>query len=125
MKSIQSIIFAAFATVLIFSCTKWDDFKKYISDGEILYTGKMDSVKVYSGKERVMLYGLLKADPKLTKVAISWDNASDSVVYDYTKTSPGVDTFIRTFPVSEGVKSFKIITYDGQGNKSVDVYAVG
>ncbi|MGC4232426.1 MAG: DUF4998 domain-containing protein [Niabella sp.] len=125
MKNIQSLILLLLTTAILFSCSKWDDFKKYIASGEIIYTGKMDSVKVYSGKERVMLYGLLKADPKIDKVVISWDNGADSVVYNYTKQYAAVDTFIRTFPVSEGVKSFKVVTSDAEGNKSVDVYAVG
>jgi len=125
MKSIQSIIFALLATVLFSSCTKWDDFKKYVEEGEILYTSKMDSVKIFSGKERVMLTGLLKSDPKLDRVAIYWDNGGDSVIYNYTKQNPGVDSFSRTFPVKEGVKSFKVITYDADNNKSVNVFAVG
>lgn len=125
MKKFRSFIFLALIISVLISCKKWDDFKKYIDKGEVLYTGKMDSVKTYSGKERVMLEGLLKSDPKLNKIAIYWDNDKDSVVYDYTKQSPGIDTFRRTFPVSEGVKSFKIITYDTQGNKSVNVFAVG
>ncbi len=125
MKNILFILFLILTSCILFSCTKWDDFKKYIDTGEILYTGKMDSIKVYSGKERVMLTGLLKSDPKLSKIVISWDNAADSIVYDYTKQSTGIDSFVRTFRVSEGVKSFKILTYDAQGNKSVDMYAVG
>ena len=125
MKNVQSIMILLLATSLLYSCTKWDDFKKYVKDGELLYTGKMDSVKIYSGKERVKLYGLLKSDPKLSRIAISWDNGADSVIYDYAKQNAGIDTFIRTIPVSEGVKSFKIITYDGQGNRSVDVFAIG
>ncbi len=110
---------------LLFSCRKWDDFKKYISNGEITYTGKMDSVKVYSGKERVMLYGLLKSDPKLQKIVILWGNDANSVSFDYTKQYPGIDTFSRTFPVSEGVKSFKVQTFDSEGHKSVNVFAIG
>lgn len=125
MKNIQTILFLIVISCIVFSCNKWDDFKKYIDEGEILYTGKMDSVKVYSGKERVMLTGLLKSDPKLTKIVISWDNNADSVVYAYTKQLPGIDSFSRTFPVREGVKSFKVLNFDANGNKSVDVFAVG
>ncbi|GAB3010818.1 DUF4998 domain-containing protein [Niabella terrae] len=125
MKSMQSLITIVLVSMLAYSCSKWDDFKKYVSDGEILYTGKMDSVKVYSGKERVMLTGLLKSDPKLDKIVVSWDNGADSVIFDYVKQNPGIDSFSRIFPVGEGVKSFRIITYDAAGNKSVDVNAVG
>ncbi|MCF3111773.1 DUF5013 domain-containing protein [Niabella sp. CC-SYL272] len=125
MRTVQSILLLLLATSLVCSCTKWDDFKKYIKDGELLYTGKMDSVKIYSGKNRVRLYGLLKSDPKLSKIAISWNNGADSVVYDYAKQYAGIDTFVRTFPVNEGVKSFRILTYDAEGNKSVDVFGIG
>lgn len=125
MKSIQSITITLITIVFLSACTKWDDFKKYIDNGEILYTGKMDSVKIYSGKERVMLTGLLKSDPKLERVGIYWDNGADSIIYDYTKQNPGIDSFSRTFAVKEGVKSFKIVTYDADNNKSVDVFAVG
>ncbi|SDC15509.1 DUF4998 domain-containing protein [Niabella drilacis] len=125
MKNVQLIIVLLLSTGIICSCSKWDGFKKYIQDGEILYTGKMDSVKIHSGKERIQLYGLLKSDPKLSKIVISWDNGADSAAYDYVKQYAGIDTFIRIIPVSEGVKSFKVITYDGAGNKSVDVFAIG
>jgi len=125
MKTIRSCVVLAAATALLLSCSKWDDFKKYIADGEIHYTGKMDSVKIYSGKERVMLYGLLKSDPNIDRIVVSWDNGKDSMVYPFAKQHAGIDTFTRTFPVNEGVKSFKVTTHDPDGNKSVDVYAVG
>lgn len=125
MKDIKPVLISIISIALLFSCRKWDDFKKYIDEGETLYTGKMDSVKIYSGKGRVQLYGLLKADPKVNKFVVSWNNGADSVVYDWAKSAAGIDTVRKTFAVDEGVKSFRIVTYDVAGNKSVDVYAVG
>ena len=125
MKNFKSIIISTIAVILFFSCTKWDDFKKYVQDGEVIYTGKMDSVKIFSGKERVMLYGLLKADPKVNKFVVYWNNNADSIAFDWVKSSSGVDTVRKIFAVDEGVKSFKIVTYDAAGNKSVVVNTTG
>jgi hypothetical protein len=106
------------------SCSKWDDFKEYIKDGEIMYTGKMDSVKVYAGKNRVQLSGFLKADPKIMKTRIYWNDFKDSVEYAIDK-MPGVEPFNKTFGVDEGVKNFVVINYDAAGNASVKVNAIG
>ncbi|WP_373459075.1 DUF4998 domain-containing protein [Pedobacter sp. W3I1] len=40
------------------ACTKADDYKKFTEKGEISYTGKLDSVKVMSGNNRVYIRGL-------------------------------------------------------------------
>ena len=69
MRNINLLIAAAFVTVSVafVSCSKWDDYKKYTAAGETVYSGKMDSVKIYSGNQRVQLMGLLSADPMITK----------------------------------------------------------
>ncbi|WP_164891144.1 DUF4998 domain-containing protein [Botryobacter ruber] len=110
--------------VAMSSCSKWDDFKKYTKDGEIMYTGKMDSVKVYSGKGRVMLRGEFNADPKIKLTKIYWNDFRDSVEFHVDKGSERA-VFERTFDVDEGVKNFIIHNYDGSGNRSIAVNAVG
>ncbi|TDQ08903.1 DUF4998 domain-containing protein [Pedobacter metabolipauper] len=110
--------------LLLASCSKWDDFKKYTKDGEVYYTGKLDSVKISSGKGRVLVSGLLKADPKIVKCRIFWNDMKDSVEYAITSSgSPAV--FSKIFSVAEGVKNFVIYTYDLEGNRSVAVNAIG
>lgn len=111
-------------TVALFSCSKWDDFKKYKTDGEILYTGKIDSVKINPGNLRIQFKGLLKADPKITKIKIFWNSFADSVAYDINMSTDSRE-FIKIFPMEEGIKSFVIYTYDTDGNRSVAVNAVG
>jgi hypothetical protein len=111
-------------TATFLSCSKWDDYKKYTANGENIYTGKLDSVKAYSGKNRVRITGLLNADPKITTFKIFWNNNKDSVVFD-AKTSVVNGMFDQTFPVSEGVANFVIYTYDANGNRSVPVYIIG
>lgn len=108
----------------IVSCSKWDEFKQHTAKGETIYTGKLDSVKVYSGRMRARITGLLPADPKIEKLKITWNEARDSVVFPVTK-SGVVEAFDKTFAADEGMKNFRIQTFDAAGNGSVIVEASG
>ncbi|KQM76968.1 hypothetical protein ASE74_16990 [Pedobacter sp. Leaf216] len=108
-----------------FSCTKSDDYKKFTEQGEISYTGKLDSVKIMSGSNRVYIRGLFLSDPKVTQCKIFWNNRADSVIIPVKK-KYAIDTlkyFVEN--VKEGVQNFEIYTYDGIGNKSIPVYKTG
>ena len=125
MKNIKIIgLFLLFATALI-SCSKWNEFEKYTENGAIIYAGKLDSVKISSGKGRVKLTGILRPDPKIVKCRIFWNGGKDSVEYMLPPITTGLRLFDQTFNVSEGVKSFTVYTYDKDGNKSVSASAIG
>jgi hypothetical protein len=108
------------------SCKKMDDYKKFIEDQLVLnYTGKVDSVKVFSGQNRVLIQGLLVSDPKIKEARIYWDGRRDSVVVPINR-SLGVDTLKAAINnLEDRVYNFEIVTFDDQGNKSVKVYAFG
>jgi len=108
------------------ACRKMDDYKdKYLSEGSITYTGKIDSVKAHPGDGRIMLSGLLIADPKITELHIYWNNKADSFVLPVTRTS-GVDTLRPILnKMEEGVKTFTLVTFDKYGNRSVEVTTTG
>ena len=119
--SLLSICLLGFA---LFSCSEWDSFKQYIEGGEIIYPGKMKSVEIISGKNRVQLTGILSADPNVVRYKAYWNSNEDSVEFGIDKTSG--ETFIENiFDVDEGVHSFEIYTYDEAGNISVPVNAIG
>jgi hypothetical protein len=108
------------------ACRKMDDYKdKFLTGGSITYAGKIDSVKAHPGDGRIMLSGLLIADPKITELRIYWNNYADSFVLAVTRT-PNVDT-IRAIlnKMEEGVKTFSMTTFDKYGNRSVDVAITG
>ena len=108
------------------ACRKMDDYKEnYLSGGSITYAGKIDSVKAHPGDGRIMLSGLLIADPKITQIRIYWNNKADSTVVPINRTS-GVDT-VRAIlnKIEEGVKTFTITTFDKYQNRSVDVTITG
>jgi len=100
------------------ACSKWDDYKQYTANGETLYTGRLDSIKVFPGRQRVKITGLLSADPKITRVKITWNAGKDSAIYPIVK-GAGVDSFSKIINVPEGITSFSVRTYDDAGNSSM------
>lgn len=110
---------------LSWSCSDMDDYKKYIEDGEISYTGKIDSLMLFSGRNRVLIEGLFIADPKIVECRIFWNSGSDSLSVPITRTN-GVDTLsVLIEGLGENVHNFEIRTYDALGNSSIPMYGIG
>jgi len=128
MKHLKNVFYIAMLVVvsLINGCSKFDAYKdKYLQTGSISYPGIIDSVKVLSGKNRVMLKGLIVADPKLAKYRVFWNSRNDSIE-GLLHPSGKIDTFNAIINnLAEGVISFEIRTYDKDGNVSVPVTATG
>jgi hypothetical protein len=122
-----SIVLILFTLVVagMIACSKMDDYKKYVQGGEISYTGKLDSLKIFSGRDRVLVTGLFISDPKVKSCRIYWDSRKDSVTVPVTRTQKA-DTLKQMITgLSEGVHTFEIVTFDGLANPSVIVYGTG
>ncbi len=105
------------------SCTKMNDYKEYAKGGEISYTGKVDSLKIYPGHNRVLIKGLFISDPKVRSCRIYWHNRKDSIVVPVTRTT-GVDTLREILTgLDEGTQNFEFVTFDALLNPSVIVRA--
>src|SRR6188474_3700427 len=85
------LLFCVVLALAIGACTDMDDYLKYTGGKDLIYTGKVDSVHVLAGNSRVVISGLLIADPKITQVKIYWRMRQDSLKLDITR-SPGVDS---------------------------------
>lgn len=113
-------VVALLGTILgIFSCTSSDEYLKFVEGGEVSYTGKIDSLKIFSGRERVRLEGLIISDPKVSELRVYWNTKKDSVVIPINRTS-GVDvvsTIIEN--LSENIYNFEVKTFDAKGNSSI------
>lgn len=120
----KKLSFIAMLMLVLAACSKWDDYKKYTQAGEVLYTGKMDSVKTYPGNQRIKITGLLPADPKISKCKITWNDGKDSAIFNIVK-GPGIDSFSQIVAVPEGIYNFTIQTFDAVGNSSMKVNAAG
>lgn len=100
-------------------------YEKHSKEGEIIYTGKADSIQVYPGKNRVKLSWLLLMDPMVTKARVYWNQREDSVDVKIQR-GEGVDTVtVMIEEMEERSYNFEIVTSDDQGNTSVPVTALG
>ena len=108
---------------IIGACSKIDDYRsKFMAGGSITYTGKMDSVYIFSGRNRAKVTGLFTSDPNIAKYRVFWNSRQDSTEVAVKRTS-GVDTArVIVSGLPEGQMSFEIRTYDASGNSSIPVY---
>ena len=104
-------------------CTRFDEYKKYAPDGEIIYPQKPDSLKTYPGKNRIQLEWVI-ADPKVTSCQIVYEQGGirgDTTVL-IQDGDDGNDTIRVIIPhLEETNYRFKIISCDDFGHTSVTV----
>lgn len=125
MRYNRCIIMLLAILIAFAGCSKMDEYKKYVKSGEISYTGKIDSLQIFSGNKRVLIKGLFLSDPKIDKCVIYWNSKKDSAVIKVNRTQ-GVDTLKYLINnLEDNVYNFEILTYDKLGNASIPVYAVG
>lgn len=116
----KPFFFLLVALFLGIGCTKNSDYYDlFTQGGEITYTGKIDSVEIWPGKNRVQVRGLLNSDPKVKQLRVYWDLRRDSVVVPITRTA-GVDTVsVIIDNLDENIYNFELLTFDGNGNRSI------
>ena len=119
LKWIQIILVLGIALTC---CTKDDEYKKYMPDGEIIYLQKPDSVKTFPGKNRIQLEWLL-VDPKITTCKIFYEqsNFRDSLIVPIQiNGNYANDTFRVIIPnLEETNYRLKIASYDKSGHTSL------
>ena len=97
--------------------------QEYLDRGETIYTGKVDSLEVLGGKNRVKLKWEMNADPRIKDLVICW-NRADTLVFDVDRSIPehiGIykDSLILNENLSEGSVTFRLFTRDDLGHTSV------
>lgn len=109
------------------ACSKADEYKKYMEGGEVIYPAKADSVKAYSGKNRVML-SWIKTDPRIIQYRIFWNLGTDSLELAVPPTGDATspDTIKVIVPeLEEADYEFSIVSYDEDNNQSIPSIAAG
>jgi hypothetical protein len=106
------------------ACSKMDDnYKKYIVPGGIVYPGKPQAAKFYTGNYRAMIAWKRGTDPQISKARIYWNNFTDSVEI---AVGPKQDSVSHIFTgLTENIYSYTIRTFDDAGNRSVPVELTG
>jgi len=117
MNNIIKISIISLVT-LITGCSKSDDYKKYLSSGEITYAAKPEDLKAFPGRDRIKLQWRILSDQNIVKAKIYWRNKSDSTEVAINRTS-GIDTISTIIPLREGSYSFDVIHYHADGSSSL------
>ena len=98
MKLFKKLIFIFLSIGALISCDGMDaTYKEFIEEGPIVYIGKVDSLKAYAGRNRVMLEWQKLLDPRAKTAKIFWENRTKSTELQLTE----------------------IFTYDTYGNSSI------
>ena len=108
-------------------CTGYDEYKKYMPNGEIIYPQKADSVKTYPGRNRVLLEWVL-VDPKVTSCIVTYEMGGivqGSITVPIQGRGDYVNDTIRCLipDLEESTYMFKIVSYDDFGRASLTVEA--
>ncbi len=113
------------AALVWVSCTREDDWKKYVPDSPRIYPGTASNPVPSPGRNRIKLTWQPVSDPTITQAKVFWNNGNDSAGIAVARTQ-GVDTVsIIIDKLQETSYTFDIFTYDKAGNKSVPAYASG
>lgn len=112
-------------TVLLFSCSKSDEYKKFLESGPQVFPAKVDSLKIATGRYRVMVSWIISSDPSVVKARIYWNNRADSLDVPIVRTN-GADTIKAIVDgLEEKPYTFEVFTFNKQGDRSVGVSASG
>src|SRR5690606_34378378 len=125
MKNLNKLILVScsICTLLVFawSCDKMDDIQRQYADKEEqVYLGKVDSLQVFPGIGRAKVTWFVGSDPKIDRTVIYWNMRRDSIVKEFTRTTPGVqkDSIILE-NLSEGSTLFEFRNVNNEGESSL------
>lgn len=126
MKNLISVtMFFIILSFAFIGCSDMNDkHELFMEEGERIYIGKVDSLKIFPGKNRVNIR-FWASDPRVKSVRFYWTPSSDSILIDVIKTSP-LDSFEVSIGETSGFTTIKegnyileAITYDDAGNSSI------
>ena len=120
-------IFIIFSLIISASagCEKMNDkHKPWLENGEIVYIGKVDSVKAFAGDKRVMFRYWI-SDPRVKTLNISWSLGNDSLEVPVPAHLPeeSFEVYIgkNEKNITEGDHTFQWVSHDEHGNRSIVV----
>lgn len=109
-------------TSFFYSCTGMNDNVDKWLDGEIIYGAKVDSVKAFSGKNRIQL-NLYVGSQRIDNILIYWNSQKDSTIVDVNNKTGVFSTILENLEEKDYL--FQIYTFDQYGNRSLRTDANG
>ncbi|UMB60288.1 discoidin domain-containing protein [Lutibacter sp. A80] len=129
MRKIKYIVPLIIAVFLIFiSCTDtFEVHEKYLQDGEIIYTSKVDSLETLSGNERLKIIGYITNGFSVNEIVVYWNDGEDSQTFPYSKSESSETDFVELIVenLEEQSYQFDVYSKDSEGNKSIKITTFG
>jgi hypothetical protein len=119
-KMYRVTMLTAVLLCMLNACSKMDAYKKdFLSGGEIIYAGALDTIIAQPGYKRINLKMVLGTDPQVIKVKAYWNDFKDSM--DLAVTRPLTTDTVNMLVSGLDGKSytFYVYTLDKANNKSV------
>lgn len=120
MKIINNIALICFISLAFWGCKKYgDDYKAFLEDKEIKYSGKIQAAGYNTGNLRAELFWHPSPDPSITRYVISWNNGVNKMEVAATTHDPKDTVKVIVPNLNEYVYAFVVVSYDSEGNKSI------
>ena len=117
MKCFNSItIFLICLIATTTSCNDMDKIHQQYLDGEIIYSGKLDTLLIRPGMYRAQLEAYTHLLGNSNKVIVEFDNRTE--IYDIESDVPEIYSVIIE-NLDEDFYEFDVVTQDGEGNLSI------
>lgn len=121
MKSTVKIIILLCLFFMV-ACDGMNDLhEKYLKRGETIYTGIIDSLKVFPGSDRVKFKWEINSDPRIARTVVYWNEQNDSSVVEVNRTQSGRMQQETELDLPEGAYIFEFATKDNEGHQSLYV----
>lgn len=117
------IVIGILLSALMAACSDMNDMHDpFMKEGEITYVGRVDSIQVFSGRERVLIHFWI-TDPRVKKVWMYWNQKRDSVLVPVPVHAPAdvLEIMIGEGDtrIKEGDYTFLFYSHDDRGHRSV------
>lgn len=109
------------------SCTDtFELHQKYLKDGEIIYTNKVDTLTTFSGNKRIKIQGYISNAFNVNEIVVTWNKGQNSKTFPYTKSSNTIDKLELIIDnLEEQAYQFEVYSKDADGNKSIKMTTFG
>lgn len=118
---VRSLLF--FLIIIVSACSEMNDLHDvYLKNGEITYIGRVDSIKSFSGRDRVLLQYWI-TDPRVKNLHILWNQRQDSVIVPVPPHDPAEALEVMIGDgngvIQEGDHTIFIYSHDEKGHRSI------
>lgn len=129
MRNLTNKVYYILCIVLfavLSSCGDMDEtYRHFWEDGERVYPAPADSLKTYTGRNRIGVSWKIFGDPNVNKAKLYWNNRTDSLEVPFQSNGGEDSVFVIVDNLDEGSYSFEVFTYDHKGNRSILRSSIG